>query len=59
MAHSPVDIITEVLNDLSVAEEFIAPEYDYKREGDRIAVRPYNEDGTLGDIAGYLTFEEK
>ena len=58
MATSPVDIITEVLSDLSLAVE-VGNEFHYSRKGDRIAVREWNDDGTTTDIKGYLTFEEK
>ena len=58
MADSPVDIITEVMSDLSFAMEAGA-DLDYQRTEDgRIAIREYDSEGELGDVKGYLKFEE-
>lgn len=58
MALSPVDIITEVMADLEVACDLVGSEYEYVREGDKIVVKGYNEDGTLTEVMGHLKFEE-
>lgn len=58
MAESPVDVITEVMNDLNFSME-AGGDLDYHRTDDgRIAIRIYDEQGNLGDVKGYLTFEE-
>lgn len=58
MADSPVDIITEVMSDLSFAMEAGA-DLDYHRAKDgRIAIRMYEDGPDLSEIKGYLKFEE-
>ena len=59
MTDSPVDMISEVMSDLNLAMEY-GVDLDYHRtEDNRIAVRIYNEDGSLTDVVGHLTYEEK
>lgn len=58
MADSPVDIITEVMSDLNFAME-AGSDLDYHRAEDgRIAIRAYGEGPDLGEVEGYLKFEE-
>lgn len=59
MADSPVDMISEIMSDLTLAMEY-GVDLDYHRTKDnRIAVRIYDDDGTLSDVVGHLTYEEK
>lgn len=58
MANSPVDIITEVMSDLTYAME-AGSEFGYRRTEDgRIEVEQYSEDGLETTIIGHLKFEE-
>ena len=50
-------LVTEILADLSMAMEYGTDQDYHRTEDNRIAVRRYEDDGTLTDVIGHLSFE--
>lgn len=51
-----MNVIKEVLMDLSLAEQEGTGEYDYSLDGDRIILRPWAENGDLLPPIGHITY---
>ena len=51
------DILAEIASDLTYAEQ-MESEFHYEAGEKAIAVRRWNEDGSLGDVLGFIKFEE-
>ena len=51
------DILAEISSDLACAEQMVS-EFHYEAGEKTIAVRRWNEDGSLGDVLGFIKFEE-
>lgn len=51
------DILAEISSDLTYAEQ-MESEFHYEAGEKTIAVRRWSEDGSLGDVLGFIKFEE-